>query len=246
MSANVVAIDGPAYVGKSVIAKALSQLTGYAVINTGHMYRAVARIAMEKGLTPADEHLILACARGVRIGFQRKDKEWLTMVNGEDWTHALDNGKIVLFSSKIACIAELRQMLTALQLEYAKSQTIIMEGRDIGSLVFPDALWKFFITASLEVRAKRMCKMMQEDERRAHPDVNMLIPRIQEIDYADRNRKIAPLIEAPDAIVYDNSDSPSGMQDALVLQYYIHHAQEIIRNVETLKKKGMVGSGKYR
>ncbi len=237
MNANVIAIDGPAYVGKSVIAKALSEITGRAYINTGHMYRAVARVAMEREIAHTDARSLVAALQDLRIQFLPQKKEWRTVVDGQDWTDALDDPKVVLFSSKIAMIPQLREILTELQRGYAKERTVIMEGRDIGSVVFPDALWKFFITASLDVRARRMHKVLKEEEKRRHADFRALIPKVQEIDDADRSRKVSPLIEAPDAIVYDNSDSPSALQDALVLQYYVSHHQEIVQNGERLGAK---------
>ena len=135
--------------------------------------------------------------------------------------------EIVLCASYIAKIPALREILTSLQRGYAERETIIMEGRDIGSEVFPDAEWKFFVTASLEVRARRMLKMMDAEERKKVADANELIPKVRELDQNDMQRAIAPLRQAKDAIVYDNSDSPTAEQDAQVLN--VHMTQKKVK-----------------
>lgn len=221
MSAQVIAIDGPAYVGKSSISKALAELTGFTFINTGHMYRAVAKLCLDRGVSAGNESSVAGVAREIRIDFKRSDADTLTWVDGQDMTHALNAPEIVLCASKIAKIPALRAILTSLQRGYAQRQTIIMEGRDIGSQVFPDAQWKFFITASLEVRARRMLKMMDPETRKKVSDVRELIPKIEELDKNDMGREIAPLVQPKDAIVYDNSDSPTAMQDAEVLRAHM-------------------------
>ena len=106
-----------------------------------------------------------------------------------------------------------------------------MEGRDIGSEVFPDALWKFYITASLEVRAKRMLKMMDSETRKSIADAKLLIPKIEELDKNDMKRTIAPLKKAEDALLYDNSDSSTAERDAVILNYYVSHLQEMKGNL---------------
>lgn len=215
--AKVIAIDGPSYVGKSSISKALAALTGFTFINTGHMYRAVAMKCLRQGVSAEDEGSVTGIAKKTRIDFKRSGADTLTWVDGQDMTHALNAPEIVLCASRIAKIPALRGILTALQREYAERETIIMEGRDIGSEVFPDAEWKFFVTASLEARARRMLKMMDPEAHKKIADAIELIPKIQELDRNDRGRKIAPLRQAKDAIVYDNSDSPTAEQDAQVL-----------------------------
>ena len=221
MSARVIAIDGPAYVGKSSISKALAELTGFTFINTGHMYRAVAKQCLDRAVSTEDASVVVGIAREMRIDFKKTGVDTLTMINGQDVTRGLDAPEVVLGASRIAMIPALRLYLTALQRGYAQRQTIIMEGRDIGSEVFPDAQWKFFVTASLEVRARRMLKMMSPEERKKIASANELIPKIQELDRNDTQREIAPLRQAEDAIVYDNSDSPTAAQDAGVLNGYI-------------------------
>ena len=144
---------------------------------------------------------------------------------------------IVSYSSQIAQISDLRNLLTEMQRSYAKLGMIIFEGRDIGTIVFPNAHWKFYITASIEVRARRMKKLLIQRAPDQSINVNDLIPKVVALDERDKARKIAPLRKADDAIIYDNSDSPSEYQDALILQYYINHTYEITRNAHLLLNK---------
>ena len=237
MSANVIAIDGPSYVGKSTISKSLAELMGYTFINTGHMYRTIAKKCLDAKIASENRSVVCELAGKTDIQFRTTSEGTLTFVDGEDWTAKLGAAEIVLFASKIAPIPELRELLTAMQRTYAQKQTIVMEGRDIGSVVFPDALWKFYVTASKEIRAWRMYKLMTPEEKKACADHHVLIPKIEELDDSDMNRAIAPLKKADDAIVYDNSDSPSEKQDALILQYYLTHGEEIIQNTKLLPSK---------
>ena len=236
MSSNVISIDGPCYVGKSTIARELSTLMGYKHINTGHMYRAVAKKVLHLGIPLEQRESIINIANDLEINFKLKGFTTHTIIDGEDLTNALDLPEIDSFTPKIALIPELRQILMEKQRSYANTNFVILEGRDIGTVVFPDAIWKFFITASLEVRAKRMQKLLKEKQLVPQLDKKNIIQKIIEIDKTDRNRVIAPLKMAKDAMLYDNSDSPSELQDAFILQYYINHSNELIKNVTIIKK----------
>ncbi len=207
MSAKVIAIDGPAYVGKSQIAQAVARDLKYEFINTGHMYRAIARISLEETIAADDEESLMELP--CEIYFEKGR----TIVNGNDWTQGLDKVEIVETAGKVAKLPRVREKLTALQREYAKKQWIVMEGRDIGTVVFPDAEWKFFVTASEEIRARRVLKMLTPEEK-GTIDFAAALEKIRQIDSADKNRKIAPLRQAADAYVYDNTDSPSAQEDA--------------------------------
>lgn len=225
MSSHVIAIDGPAYVGKSEIAKALSRLTGYAYINTGHMYRAVAKKTMDSHFNYDHRESIMKLAKKMQIEFIRMGSDWRTVVDQADWTDRLNDPDIVLFSSKIAVIPELRVDLTAKQRRLAKKQMIIMEGRDIGSVVFPDAQWKFFVTANEDVRASRLWKTLNDEEKRMNSDFKTWVARIRTLDGLDKDRKIAPLIVPENAITYDNSGSPNAEEDAGWLKRCMDHPE---------------------
>lgn len=221
MTLDVIAIDGPSYVGKSTIARELGRLTGYQFINTGHMYRSIARLCVESAVDPSDTAGVLAVAEKTRFDFRSTDRGSRTYVNGADWTDELQSPEIIRYASRIAAIAPLREILTRRQREIALQKKVIMEGRDIGTEVFPQARYKFFITASAEIRAKRMLKTLSEAEKKRYPGPEDLLRAIAALDEADQNRPIAPLRQAPDAIVYDNSASPTETQDADFLRTYL-------------------------
>jgi CMP/dCMP kinase len=211
MGSKVIAIDGPAYVGKSQIAQAVSKKLGYEFINTGHMYRALARVALESGVSLSDEKALS------QIPFEVWFENGQTIVEQnsktENWTNGLNRVEIVESAGVVAKLPGVRARLTAMQRDYAKTKWIVMEGRDIGTVVFPDAEWKFFVTASEKVRAERILKMLSPEEK-GTIDFAKAHEKILQIDSADKNRKIAPLRQADDAIVYDNGESPSAIEDA--------------------------------
>lgn len=237
MSANVIAIDGPAYVGKSQIAQTLAKELGYTFINTGHMYRAMARRAIELGVSPTDETALLKMpfeiwffngstlvSDGAPVGGAW---DWTRKLerHGANWTNELDQVNFVRLASEIAKLPKVRECFTRIQRSYARNSWVVMEGRDIGTVVFPDAAWKFFVTASEEVRARRLLKMTLP-EKRPPIDYAAALEKIRAFDDSDTNRKIAPLRKAEDAIEYDNSDSPSAREDAEELLNCIKNGRE--------------------
>tara|TARA_Y100000590_G_scaffold346139_1_gene396274 strand:- start:35989 stop:36711 length:723 start_codon:yes stop_codon:yes gene_type:complete len=231
---KIIAIDGESYCGKSTISTELSRLFGCIYINTGHMYRAVAFKCLEESINVEDHSSILSTAKCLAIKFKLINNQSKTIVNGKDLSNLLYNPKIISYASKIAQIPDLRDYLTSIQRSYPKNKMIIFEGRDIGTIVFPEARWKVFITASKKIRAKRMKKVLVKK----YPDkiflLKNLVAEINLLDNRDYKRKVAPLKKAPDAIIYDNSDSPSELQDAYIIQYYINHKSEIISNASIL------------
>ena len=234
---NIIAIDGHSYVGKSTIAKELSILLGCIYVNTGHLYRAVAKHSMDNSIPSNDHNSIVSLAKDLNIEFKIHGNTTKTFVNNEDLTKSLDSPDLVSYASKIATIYDLREILNEIQRSYSKNNKVIFEGRDLGTVVFPEALWKFYITASLHVRARRMKKILLQKEPHQKLKVKDFIPKVDALDRRDTTRKIAPLKKADDAIVYDNSDSPSEIQDALILQYYINHKDELIENASLLTSK---------
>lgn len=218
---EIIAIDGPAYVGKSEIAKQLALMTGYAFVNTGHMYRAVAKQMSDRAMHADEMDAILKLAEQTDFSFRLIAGEHKTFVNHEDWTLSLNNADYVKTASTIAQNQDLRDILTDKQRQFSDSQSLIMEGRDIGSVVFPNAHWKFFVTATDEIRAKRMRKMIIAADGQCTQSLEILMQRVADLDDADKNRKIAPLVQCEDAIVYDNTDSPDALEDAKILFDYI-------------------------
>lgn len=193
MSSKVIAIDGTAYSGKSHIAKGLSKRTGFEYINTGHMYRALAKIALDNEVDLNDEKTVSS------LVFEIYFENGKTIVSGNDWTDKLDDPDVVHAASRVAVFPGVRDRLTQMQRTYAQKEYIIMEGRDIGTTVFPDALCRVYVTADPLVRAKRLYKTLGEKERKEQSPTEEFIGKLLNeklipIDRLDANRKISPLI----------------------------------------------------
>ena len=188
----VIAIDGPAASGKSSVALALARRLRYRYVNTGAMYRAVTWLAVSRGVSPADAAAVRALLEATRIECGFADGESTILLDGVDPTPHLSDAAVNASVSAIASIPEVRQTLVALQRTSAADFDVVMEGRDIGSAVFPETPYKFYIDASLEVRAARRLKQGVAD-------------RIEARDRQDSSRPMSPLIIAEDAHVVDSS-----------------------------------------
>lgn len=193
MSAHVViAIDGPAASGKSSVAKALARRLGYVYVNTGAMYRAVTAHILDSGVDPSDADAVLGLLASTKIDCGVEGKESVVLINGGDPTGSLVSEKVNGAVSTVATIAEVRRQLVALQRTYGEMADSVMEGRDIGSAVFPESQYKFYIDASAEVRAQRRAKQG-------------LLDSIAHRDKLDSSRRMSPLVIAEDAHVIDSS-----------------------------------------
>ena len=190
---NIIAIDGQSYVGKSTISNELAKLMSCIYINTGHLYRAVAYEAIKSGIDSSDHKSIISVVNRMKIQFKFYENKTRTIINDKDLTYSLDNPKIVSYSSKIALIPDLREQLNEIQRSYTNQGMVIIEGRDIGKVVFPNAAWKIFLTASTEVRAKRMKKVLIEKDPSKKLDISDLIKEVIALDQRDTNREIAHL-----------------------------------------------------
>jgi cytidylate kinase len=188
----VIAIDGPAASGKSSVALALARRLRFRYVNTGAMYRAVTWLAVSRGIPPADAVAVRALLDTTRIECGFSDGESTILLDGVDPTPHLSDAAVNASVSAIASIPEVRQLLVARQRASAADTDVVMEGRDIGSAVFPETPYKFYIDASLEVRAARRVKQGVAD-------------RIEARDRQDSSRPMSPLIIAEDAHVVDSS-----------------------------------------
>ena len=226
-----ITIDGSSWTGKSSSAKALAKLLGYQYLNTGAMFRAIGYLVKKDGLV--EEKDIVNAVKGVTMEFKLVQGESRLFLNGEDVNEQITNNGVVSLASRIACIPAVREKLLQLQRHIAKEGGFIVEGRDTGTTVFPDADWKFFLDASMDIKVKRYFKMLSSEEKnkKTYEEVRNII---EEIDARDRSRTISPLVKAKDAILYDNSESPSGEQDAIVMWYYITKKNEMIDNLNNL------------
>ncbi len=199
-----IAIDGPAGAGKSTIAKKLAEKLGFVYIDTGAMYRAMAFYYMEKGIDIDDKEAVIAEFDNICIELKYIDGVQHIFLNGKDVSGLIRTGEVGENASKVSAIAEVRKKLVALQQEIARSINVVMDGRDIASVVLPDADLKIFLTASVEVRAQRRYKEMIEKGQDV--DLATIEEEIRQRDYRDTHRDASPLICVPEAIVVDTSD----------------------------------------
>ncbi|MGB9802572.1 (d)CMP kinase [Desulfofundulus sp.] len=200
-----VAIDGPAGAGKSTVARELARRLGFLYIDTGAMYRAITLKALRRRLNLADEESLKALANQSRIELTT-DPDRLTRVflDGEDVTQAIREPEVTRHVSMVASLPGVREIMVDRQRELARSKNVVMDGRDVGTVVLPDAQVKVFLTASPEARARRRQRDLLA--RGYHVPLDSLVEEIMERDRQDSCRSIAPLKPAPDAWVIDSSD----------------------------------------
>lgn len=203
MSMNV-AIDGPAGAGKSTIAKEVAKKKGYVYVDTGAMYRAMALYFIREGISSDDEAKISSVVDDIAVSIEYKDGAQHIIMNGEDVTGLIRTEEVGNMASASSVYGAVRTKLVALQQELANNTDVIMDGRDIGTVVLPNADVKVFLTASVECRAKRRFKELVE--KGLNPDFEAIAKDIEERDYRDSHREISPLKQADDAILLDSSD----------------------------------------
>ena len=198
----IVAIDGYSSCGKSTMAKALAQHAGYTYVDTGAMYRAIALYTLRHEL--AEPAAIIAALPQIEVGFVRINDEQHVTLNGEDVESQIRTLQVGNRASEVSQIKEVRAFLVAQQQKMGEAKGIVMDGRDIGTVVFPNAELKLFLTATPEVRAERRYKELVE--KGEHPDFETVLKDVNERDYRDTHRAESPLRQAEDAIVVDNSN----------------------------------------
>jgi len=217
----VIAIDGPAGAGKSTIARAVAERAGYTYIDTGAMYRAVALRAMREGLgVDADADAIGELAGRLRFEFRDVDGGQHLLVDGEDVERAIRTPEVGNLSSPVSAIPQVREHLVAAQRRTAKRRPVVMEGRDIGTVVFPDALLKVFLTASAEERARR--RYRQRIEQGEHADYEQILADQRARDRRDSTRAVAPLRRADDAVEIDS--------DPLTIEQVVDRVMELLED----------------
>ncbi len=199
-----VAIDGPAGAGKSTIAKLVAKEKGYIYVDTGALYRALAFHFLDTGIAPEDTDKIIAAAKGADVTIQYEDGVQQVYLNGKNITSRLREEAVGNMASVSSAVPEVRARLLALQQNLAKEKDVIMDGRDIGTCVLPDADVKVFLTASVETRAKR--RYDELTEKGVACDFDEIAKDIRERDERDMSRATAPLKQAEDAVLIDSSD----------------------------------------
>jgi len=204
MGKIIIAIDGYAATGKSSQAKLLAATLGYTYIDTGAMYRAVTLFALrQQPQGEVEPERLIESLQNITITFQSKDSEQLTFLNGENVTDAIRSTQVTEHVSSIAKIPEVRSFLVAQQKALGQKKGIVMDGRDIGTVVFPNAECKFFLTASPEVRAQR--RHLEQVEKGIKEDFEDVLDNITSRDILDSTRTVSPLKKASDAIEIDVS-----------------------------------------
>lgn len=224
MKKIIVALDGHSSCGKSTMARWLAREAGYIYVDTGAMYRAVTLFALRQGFFSADGTLDAAALEqalpGLRVDFARKASDGLPRVqlSGEDVEEEIRGMQVSSHVSPVAALPFVRKAMTAAQQAMGHEKGIVMDGRDIGTAVFPEAELKIFVTASADVRARRRYDELTAKGQKV--DYAEILRNVQERDYIDSHREIAPLRCASDALVLDNSRMTREEQNEWLLQAF--------------------------
>lgn len=214
-----IAIDGPSGAGKSTLARTLSEKLGYLYLDTGAIYRTVALSIMKKGVNVRDEETVISLIPSINIEIKHIEGKQHMYIDGEDVTDKIRTNEISANASAVSAIPKIREFLLELQRDYARKNNVIMDGRDIGTVILPNATVKFFMTASNDARAERRHKELCEKGEVI--TIDEVKRTMAERDKNDSTRKVAPAIPASDAIMLDNSGA---------FEETVEKALEIIRS----------------
>lgn len=219
----LIAIDGTAGTGKSTVGKAVAAKLGYGFLSTGEMYRALAYKVFEKNIVPEDHDAVLTTARALRFTFVRQPDATLKMyVDGDylgDKLHLEEVGNV---ASRVSTNGEARRVLTEKMRAVGEDGGVVMEGRDVGTVIFPDAEMKFYLDASAAERAKRRVLQLKAAGEKA--DYDQILKLIEERDWRDSHRAVSPLKPAEDAVIIDTSKLNLQQVTDAVLEKIQHYA----------------------
>lgn len=199
-----VAIDGPSGAGKSTLAKRLAKELGYLYVDTGAMYRSIGLFALRKGVDPKDEAAVTALLPQIQIELRYVNGAQRVLLCGEDVSEAIRAENVGMATSAVSAHPPVRAFLLELQRGMARTHDILMDGRDIGTVILPNASVKIFLTASAEARATRRFRELQE--KGMDTDFETVLEDIRRRDYQDSHRATAPLRQAEDAVLVDTSE----------------------------------------
>lgn len=198
-----IAIDGPASSGKSTIAKLLAEDFSLVYVDTGAMYRTLTYAALQKGVSVDQEEKLIEVLENIDISFERTEKSQLVYLNDQNVTKEIRNNEVTNNVSMVASFKKVREELVKQQREIAKNQGVVMDGRDIGTVVLPNADIKIFLVASVDERAKR--RHLENKEKGIESNLTKLKEEISQRDKFDSNREFSPLKQAEDAILLDTT-----------------------------------------
>ncbi len=199
----VITVDGPSGAGKGTLCHALAEKLGFEFLDSGAIYRILALAAQKEGIDFADEEALAELGLHIDVKFVPHQGEIKVILNGENVGDQIRTAEAGQNASKIAVYPKVRQALLQRQRDFSTEKGLIADGRDMGTVVFPEAPIKLFLDASAEERAKRRVKQLQEKGFNANFDE--ILVEIKERDFRDRNRAIAPLVPAPDALLLDST-----------------------------------------
>ncbi len=214
-----IAIDGPAGAGKSTIAKTASKELGFIYVDTGALYRTVGLNALRQGKDTKSDGDVIPTLSGLEVSLRFVNGEQRVFLGEEDVSEAIRQNEVSMAASNVSAIPAVREFLFDLQRDIAKKNNCIMDGRDIGTVVLPDAKIKIYLTASAEARADRRFKELTEKGQTVSYDE--ILQGIKDRDYQDMNREIAPLKKAEDAVLVDTTE--------LTLEESIEHMINVIK-----------------
>lgn len=200
----VITVDGPSGAGKGTLCHALAETLDFDFLDSGAIYRILALAALKKGIDFADEAQLAELGRQLDVKFVPQNSEINVILDGENVGDQIRTAQAGQNASKIAIFPKVREALLQRQRDFASARGLVADGRDMGTIVFPDAQIKFFLDASAEERTKRRVKQLQEKGFSANFDE--ILAEIKERDFRDRNREVAPLVPAADAMLLDSTD----------------------------------------
>lgn len=197
-----IAIDGPAGAGKSTIARRVAQKLGYLYVDTGALYRAIALHMLRAGKNPASPEEVIPQLKAVEVSLRYVEGEQQVLLGAENVSESIRTPEVAAAASKVSAIPRVREFLLSLQRDIAEQNDVVMDGRDIGTVVLPHAQVKIFLTASLEERARRRWKELLE---KGSADFGTVLADVKKRDEQDSTRAIAPLAQAADAVLVDTT-----------------------------------------
>ena len=200
----IIAIDGPAATGKSTTAKALAKRLGFTYLDTGAMYRAITLLILQKKVQISENFALISLLKKFDLKIQQHEKQILVILNGEDVSNEIRRLDVTNYVSEVSALPAVRKSLVKIQRKIAKDQNCVVEGRDIGTVVFPDAEVKFYVVADYDVRAKR--RLLDFKKLGEEKSIDELIEELKNRDKYDSEREHSPLLKANDAIEVDTTN----------------------------------------